>query len=158
MGNLHTDHGVNQVSELVRDWNGSFSVPSVTGLENSQQSPNWSDVTRSFPNFRRSNCIYFKFPLAPCKSFISFWQRVGMSLDFVLQHWKEIPCHFNFKNGWLEVHCNWTDQSLRLSLSSKPLRFCFETLTLFSPISSVMKTSAMTYIIDRPLPIITTGA
>ena len=35
---MHTDHGVNQVSELVRDWNGSFSVPSVTGLENSQQS------------------------------------------------------------------------------------------------------------------------
>ena len=27
MGNLHTDHGVNQVSELVREWNGSFSLP-----------------------------------------------------------------------------------------------------------------------------------
>ena len=66
-----------------------------------------------------------------------------MSLDFVLQHSKEIPRHFNFKNGWLEI---------------ETIKTCFETLTLFSPISSVMKTSAMTYIMDRPLPIITTGA
>ena len=67
MGNLHTDHGVNQVLELVREWNGSFSVPPVIGLENSQQSLNRSDVTRNFPNFRRSNCIYFIFLVAACE-------------------------------------------------------------------------------------------
>ena len=36
MENMHADHGVNQVSELVREWNGSFSLPSVISLENLQ--------------------------------------------------------------------------------------------------------------------------
>ena len=47
MENMHADHGVNQVSELVREWNGSFSLPSVIDLEKSQQSLNRSDVTRN---------------------------------------------------------------------------------------------------------------
>ena len=155
MENMHTDHGVNQVSELAREWNGSFSLPSVIGHENSQQSLNRSDVTRNFPNFRRSNCIYFIFLVAACE--ILFRSDKELWLVWIL--FCDIQNNFHVISvskmaGW---KCIVTKLSRFCSLL-ETIEACFKRLTLFSPISSVMKTSAMTYIIDRPPPIITTGA